>query len=224
MESTAKAVAIENNWLFTEIDAQEILLSFLENDSDSNVRNIFKYARKESAEQKSTYMILVKNVEKVLCSGESRLSESKEWFFQQLEAFNQEQVEVEQSQGYFQQQFDILTIMTSTNPMKINEKGLRQLANQAVFFDFASLKALKFYVLQQLSKMVHHDSSPKKKSDEELEEEQGADYQRFKKVMAGSESTTADYEDEGQEGQEGGNDSLVKNQRKHRNYKNQNQQ
>jgi hypothetical protein len=30
MESTAKAVAIENNWLFTEVDAEEIIVNLRE--------------------------------------------------------------------------------------------------------------------------------------------------------------------------------------------------
>ena len=79
MESTAKAVAIENNWLFTELDSQEILLSFLNGgesdigEGEGNVRKLFGYARRESGEQKSTYMILIKNVERILRGGEGSL-------------------------------------------------------------------------------------------------------------------------------------------------------
>lgn len=66
MESCAKAIAIENNWLFTEIDSQEIMLNL--DDPDNNLKDIFKFAKKESVEQKSTYMLLVKNIEQLMNS------------------------------------------------------------------------------------------------------------------------------------------------------------
>jgi hypothetical protein len=41
MESTAKAVAIENNWLFTEVDSQEIIMNYMndgsQDDPDNNI-------------------------------------------------------------------------------------------------------------------------------------------------------------------------------------------
>ena len=53
MESTAKAVAIENNWLFTEVDSQEILMNYMgdgEEDPENNIQNLFRFARKESSD------------------------------------------------------------------------------------------------------------------------------------------------------------------------------
>lgn len=69
MESTAKAVAIENNWLFTEVDSQEILMNYMgdgEEDPENNIQNLFRFARKESSDQKTTYMIVIKSLEKLL--------------------------------------------------------------------------------------------------------------------------------------------------------------
>ena len=71
MESTAKAISIENNWLFTEIDSQEIIMNYMDCDNniqgeENNIQNLFRFAKKESSDQKSTYMIVLKNFEKIL--------------------------------------------------------------------------------------------------------------------------------------------------------------
>jgi ATP-dependent 26S proteasome regulatory subunit len=65
MENTAKALAIQNKWLFTEIESDELILKFMNND-DSSFRRLFQYAKKESMDQKATYLIVIKNIEQLL--------------------------------------------------------------------------------------------------------------------------------------------------------------
>ncbi len=71
MEDTAKAIAIENKWLFTEIDVQDILIKFLYTDEQGNSQDktftqLFQYAKKESMDQKVTYMIVIKGIDQLL--------------------------------------------------------------------------------------------------------------------------------------------------------------
>lgn len=39
MESTAKAISIENNWLFTEIDSQEIIMNYMDCENNMSEDN-----------------------------------------------------------------------------------------------------------------------------------------------------------------------------------------
>lgn len=91
MENTAKALAIQNKWLFSEIESDEMILKFMNND-DSGFRRLFEYAKRESMDQKATYLIVIKNIEQLLESeSESNglysgvVQQSRQWLFEQLD-------------------------------------------------------------------------------------------------------------------------------------------
>jgi len=95
MEDTAKAISVENKWLFFEVDASDIMLKFMngKNDKDSvPVEKIFQQAAMESSDQRSPYIVLIKNAEIIMSDsntkdGQQIIDKMRAWMIAELDKY-----------------------------------------------------------------------------------------------------------------------------------------